>query len=281
MFDVLGLLFGFAHTPTLPAVTAFEVPAAPTRIGQSVAPIVDAKAALVFDVKSGVTLFAQSADEHRAIGSLTKLATALVTRDAFKLDDVVTISKNAASQPPAKAWLRAGEQMTVGELLKCLLIASANDAAVALAEHYPGGATQFVAAMNAKVRTLDLRDTHFTNPAGLDDVGNYATARDIARLARAFERDVVLAQIAASANGAATSVDGKVTHSLVSTNNLFGSYLDIRGLKTGTTDEAGDCLAALSRNSRGADILAVVLNSPNRWQEAKILLEWADEAHAW
>ena len=279
MFNALSLLFGLA-----PAFVELQVPPAP-RAPMSAsafpAPIVVAPSALVIDAASGVTLFSKSADRERPIASLTKLMTAIVVREHYALTDVVTVSRTASLVEPAKAWLQAGEKITVRELLSALLIASANDAALALAEHFPGGTDAFVVAMNAKATALNLHHTHFANPVGLDDPDNYSTARDLSVIASYVLRDTLIASLVATDKAAAHSLDGKLTHPLTSTNKLFGSYLDIRGLKTGSTPAAGECLAALARNGRGADVLAIVLDSPQRFQEAKILLEWANTAHSW
>lgn len=279
MFDALTLLFG---APS--AFVELQVPPAPrvpAVIFTSPAPIVVAPTALVIDLDSGVSLYEKSADVERPIASLTKLMTAIVVREQYRLDDVVTVSRAASLVEPAKAWLQAGEKITVRELLAALLIASANDAALALAEHFPGGTDAFVAAMNAKATALNLHHTHFANPIGFDDVGHYSTARDLSVLASYVLRDTLIAALVATDKAVAHSLDGRLTHPLTSTNKLFGTYLDVRGLKTGSTPEAGECLAALARNSRGVDVLAIVLDSPDRFQEAKVLLEWANTAHRW
>lgn len=275
MLNLLSFVFGLAEPRALPDVRLITVAAAPILTTKSVAPVIEAPSALVLDLGSGKILYEKNIHDRVAVASLTKLMTALVVRENFELNEVVTVSRLAASQEPAKIWLNAGEQITVGNLLKGLLIASGNDVAVALAEHFPGGSEKFVARMNQKARALNLKNTHFANPVGFDDPGNFSSAYDLSLLARLALRDEVLKTIFATQNGEAADVSGRNVHQLTSTNRLFGSYLDIRGLKTGSTELAGECLAAIAKKN-GRETLALVLNSPNRFQEAKVLLEWAE-----
>jgi len=280
MFDALSLLFSTKMAAQLPDPMMLAIAPIPEISEPYPAPVIAADSAFIIDLASGKVLFEQNADKPRPIASLTKLMTAIVARDSFGLDDIVTVSAHAAAQPPAKIWLRQGEHMTVEQLLHAALIASGNDAATALAEHFPGGIESFVAAMNAKAKTLGLRHTHFANPIGFDDAENYSSARDISLLAQRVLRDPVLRGIVETAKENLESADG-IAHAFHSTNHLFGSYLDIRGLKTGTTPAAGQCLAAIARGDQGNDVLAIVLDSPSRFNETKIMLEWALANHSW
>jgi len=280
MFDALSLLFGTTMAVQLPDPQQLTVAPIPQISEPYPAPVVAAESALVIDIESGKVLFQQNVDEPRPIASLTKLMTAIVARDAFALDEIVIVSKHAAEQPPAKVWLKEYEQITVEQLLNAALIESGNDAAVALAEHFPGGLDNFVAAMNAKAATLGLRHTHFANPLGFDDEANYSSARDISLIAQRVLRDPVLRDIVETQKKTIESEDG-IRHQLESTNDLFGSYLDIHGLKTGTTPAAGQSLAAIARGNRENNVFAIVLDSPSRFHEAKIMLEWALSSHRW
>lgn len=276
LFTFLGLTF---HTPELPSLELLTIHPVPQLIELRPAPIVQASSALVLDLDSGKTLYEQKAYEQKAIASLTKLMTAVVARENFELAEIVTISKNAAEQPPAKIWLRTGERITVENLLRATLIESANDAATALAEHL--GEEEFVEKMNAKAIVLGLRNTHFANPIGYDDPENYGTTYDLALLSGYVLRDPLLREIAATQRDIVTDTQQINTHHLLSTNILFNTYLDIRGLKTGSTDAAGECLAAIAQNENGNRVLAIVLDSPNRFQEAKIMLSWALDNFRW
>ncbi len=283
MFELLAFVFGLSTPTDLPPVELAALQPVPQLVGESPAPVVNAKAALIYDLGSGKVLYEKNAHERRPIASLTKLMTAIVVRKNYDLKEIVTVSENAAAQPPAKVWLRPSEQISVEALLQAALIESGNDAATALAEHYAGGESAFVAAMNTKVTQLGLKNTHFTNPVGYDDENgeNYSSAYDLALLGGYVRRDPVLKKIVGTHRTSVLSTNGKIRHNLVSTNILFNSYLDIQGLKTGSTVDAGEGVAAIARMTSGQDVLAIVLDSPNRFQEAKTLLEWADRNHRW
>jgi D-alanyl-D-alanine carboxypeptidase (penicillin-binding protein 5/6) len=279
MLDAVFSLLGFTQpVGILPPASVLEIVAPPQLRGEELAPVVKAEAALIMDVKTGSILYEKNAQTKKPIASLTKLITALVVKENYQLSDTVTVSKNAAEQPPAKVWLLPGEKITVENLLKALLISSANDAATALAEKI--GEEKFVKKMNEKVNKLGLLNTHFSNAVGYDAVDNYSTAYDIARLAGYFLRDDLLREIVATENTSITSVNG-VKRNLFSTNKLHGTYLTMRGLKTGITDEAGECFAGIAEGANGQQVLAIVLNSPSRMQENKALLTWALTNFRW
>lgn len=279
MFESFFAMLGLASEPTppLPPLEILEIHATP-QLKKFSEPVVKAKAAIVVDLDSGKILWSKNPDAKLPIASLTKLMTAVVARENYRLDDIVVASKNASEQPTAKIWLKVGEKISVENLLKALLIESANDAATALAENID--AEVFVAKMNAKSAALGLTNSHFANPVGYDDEKNFATTRDLATLAQYFLRDDVLRKIVATNKTGIDSIDG-VHHELYSTNNLFGSYLQIRGLKTGLTDSAGQCTATIAEIGNGKQVLAIILNSPNRFQEAKSLITWAEENFRW
>lgn len=277
-FATLGLTVAAPALPPLPVEIGLNPPPVAAAAAQ---PVVAAESALVVDLGSGQVLWEKNAYARRPIASLTKLMTAIVARENFALDEKVAVGASAAAVEPAKMWLLPGEEIRVGALLRGLLIASANDAALTLAAHFAGGEAAFVAAMNERAAVLGLTDTHFANPIGFDDPQNYSTAHDLALLASYFLRDDFLAAAAATAQTSVSDTTGRHVHSLKSTNELFGSYLAIAGLKTGTTDEAGACVAALARGPHGQQILAIVLHSPDRFQEAKGLLDWALTTHRW
>ncbi|MFA5351755.1 MAG: D-alanyl-D-alanine carboxypeptidase family protein [Candidatus Gracilibacteria bacterium] len=280
MLNAVFSLLGFSQPiATLPPASVLEIVAPPQLRGEELAPVVKAEAALVMDVKTGSILFEKNAQTQLPIASLTKLVTALVAKENYQLNDVVVVSENADKQPPAEAHLLTGEEITVENLLKALLINSANDAATALAEKM--GEEEFVVKMNDKVSKLGLLNTHFSNAVGYDEEGNYSTAYDLARLAGYFLRDDLLREIVATQSTMVASVNGGIRHQLSSTNKLYGTYLTMRGLKTGTTDEAGECFAGIAEGENGQQVLAIVLNSPSRMQEDKALLTWALTNFRW
>ena len=170
--------------------------------------------------------------------------------------------------------LTAGEQLTVRDLLYGLLLPSGNDAAVALAEHVAGNEEAFVVLMNATAADLGLENTHFTSPHGLGSPDETASAADLTALARRALADPVFSEIVATTEA---SVSGR---ELKNTNQLLGSFAGADGVKTGTTDEAGECLVA-SATRDGHRELVVLLGSQDRYGEASALLNWANSAWQW
>jgi len=281
MLESFFALLGLANEPEIeiPPLEILEIHSAPQMVTEFSEPLVGATAAIVTDLNSGRILFEQNIDKKLPIASLTKLMTAIIARENYDLSEIVVVSENASRQPPAKVWLQRGEKISVANLLKATLIESGNDAATALAEKI--GVEEFVAKMNSKTIALGLQNTHFTNPVGFDNEANYSTARELALLANYFLRDDFLQKIVKTHKERITDVNEKIVHYLVSTNILFNGYLEIRGLKTGSTDEAGECVIAIAVNPQEKPILALVLNSPNRFQEAKGMLAWAIENWRW
>jgi D-alanyl-D-alanine carboxypeptidase (penicillin-binding protein 5/6) len=222
-------------------------------------PQVTGRAYLVENGVTGEILLAHDLRERVPIASITKLMTVLLTLEHARLSDVVTISPLAAEVGESSANLRAGEQLTVRELLEAALIQSANDAADALAIYVGGGSeSRFVAMMNARARRLGLRDTHFARPDGLDAPGHFSSARDVTFLARLLMHRPAVRQIVRQRT--ATISGGEVLHTW---NDLLYSYPGIFGVKTGHTSAAGWSEVAAARR-RGVTIYATLLGSPDR-----------------
>src|SRR5206468_7718118 len=158
-------------------------------------PEVSARAYLVENGATGEVLGQRQDRERLPIASITKLMTVLVVLQHTSLDDVVTVSRQAAAVGESSIYLRKGEQLTVHELVEAALIQSANDAAVALAEYVGGSQEAFVAMMNAEAGRLGLRDTHFANPDGLDAPSHYSSAHDVTRLARIAMKNRVIRDV--------------------------------------------------------------------------------------
>ena len=243
-------------------------------IQTNVPPTVTAASVLMIELPSGATLFEKAPVELHPPASTAKLMTALVVRAEVPLDDVAVITPTAAGTGGSSMGLVAGERLTVSDLLHGLLLPSGNDAAVALAEHVAGSEADFVAMMNARARAIGLQSTRFANAHGLDAPDQLTTALDLALLASAAMQDAELASIVAKP---VANVAGRA---LVNTNELLSTYAGADGVKTGTTDEAGECLiAAVSRNSRR--LLLVELGSSERYEDARKLLDYAATAFAW
>src|SRR5258706_10812824 len=158
-------------------------------------PIISAQGALAVDLDSGVTLYDKAADQRLLPASTTKIMTALVAMDYYSLNDVVTIPIMEIDADNQRMGLIPGEQITFENLLYGLLVYSASDAAMALAENYPGGLENFVAAMNQKAALLHLENTHFVNPVGLDGGEHYSTAKDMVRLSEVAMENPVFAKV--------------------------------------------------------------------------------------
>jgi D-alanyl-D-alanine carboxypeptidase (penicillin-binding protein 5/6) len=235
-------------------------------------PRVAGHAYLVENGATGEILLAHDARTRVPIASITKLMTILLTLEHAKPGDIVTVSPQAAAVGESSAGLRAGERLTVRELLEAALIQSANDAADALAIHVGRGSqARFVAMMNVRARQLGLSDTHYVRPDGLDAPGHVSSARDVTLLARLLmHRPVVRAIVR---QGAATISGGRTLHTW---NDLLSSYPGIYGVKTGHTSAAGWNEIAAARR-RGVSIYATVLGSRDRdTRNASLvrLLDW-------
>jgi D-alanyl-D-alanine carboxypeptidase (penicillin-binding protein 5/6) len=236
-------------------------------------PSPDARAFYVVNASTGEVLAAHDGRERLPIASITKLMTALVALQHLQLDQVVTVSARAARVGEERIPLRAGQQITVRDLLKGALIQSANDAADALASAASGGdVQQFVDWMNERARQLGLRDTHFARPDGLDAPGHVSSARDIAVLAQVAMRVPVVREIVRERTD---TIEGGAV-ALHTWNDLLGVFPGTIGVKTGHTDAAGWCEVAAARRP-GYTIYAVILGSPTRAQrnaDLERLLEW-------
>jgi serine-type D-Ala-D-Ala carboxypeptidase (penicillin-binding protein 5/6) len=229
--------------------------AAAAEIGRP--PAVDADAMLVA-TRSGEILYARNGREQLPMASITKLMTALVALDSSRPSRVVRVHPAAVGIGGSSIFLRAGERLTVRDLLAAALIQSANDAAVALAAATTNGdISAFVARMNRKARVLGLENTHFANPEGLDAPGHYSSARDVLTLAQeAMSRGVVRRLVARRGK----RIPGR---SLFTWNDLLRTYPGVFGVKTGHTSGAGWCQVAVARRD-GSTVYAVILGSATR-----------------
>ncbi|WP_182885829.1 D-alanyl-D-alanine carboxypeptidase family protein [Microbispora sp. H10885] len=247
---------------------------------RSAAPSVTASEAYLVDVTTGTIQFAKRETRRVPVASLTKVMTAYVVRRRARLDDVVTITKadvkHALAGGASAAGLRAGERLTVRDLLYALMLPSGADAAHALAERYGPGTAKFVAQMNDTAKRLGLRDTRYANPDGLPSKG-YSTARDQATLAVAALGDPVIATVARSPKRAVTKSRLHRAHVWRNTNELLKD--GAVGLKTGYTRQAGYCLSfAVTRDDRTyVGVLLGERSERARYTTARRLLDWIDE----
>jgi len=221
-------------------------------------PDISAETAVVIDGRTGETLYAKRANKRHAIASTTKIVTALVARDGAGLDETFTASDYKPAPVESQLGLKHGEKLSLRDLLKALMLPSANDAAMTIAEGL-GSRSAFVDTMNAKAEELGLEGTSFANPIGLDDPDNYSTAHDLALAARQLLRDPALAKIVDSPRARLTTGDKPRT--VTNRNRLVGQYPWVTGVKTGHTRQAGYVLVG-SATRAGVPVISVVTGEP-------------------
>ena len=243
------------------------------------APEINAKSAVLMEAETGTVLFTKNAAEALPPASVTKIMTLLlvaeaIAADEIKLEDKVTVSANAASMGGSQIFIKEGEQFTVEELLKSAVIASANDASVALAELLAGSEDAFVSKMNERAAALGMKNTVFENATGLDDtVENHTTsAYDIALMSRELLKHQTVTKYS---NVWQDSIrDGEFI--LTNTNRLVRFYDGCTGLKTGSTDKAGFCVSATAKRG-GMHLIAVIMGAESRDERnnaARALLDY-------
>jgi serine-type D-Ala-D-Ala carboxypeptidase (penicillin-binding protein 5/6) len=238
---------------------------------------IKAPSAVLMEAQTGKILYEKNDHEQRACASITKVMTLLLVMEALDsgkigLNDTVTTSEHAASMGGSDIWLEPGETMSVDDMLKATVIASANDAAVALAEYVAGSEDEFVAQMNQRAKELGMKDTVFKNVNGLDEDGHVTSAYDIALMSRELIKHEKIFDY--TKTWMDNVRDGKTQ--LVNTNKLLKSYQGITGLKTGTTGKAGSCISATAERN-GVSLIAVVLGSSttsDRFNSAATLLDY-------
>lgn len=265
-------------TPVPPSGSPSPFPSALSTPSPSASgpPEIEAKAAVLADLDTGQVLFAQRGSEARPIASVTKIMTALVVLERTSPEDVVTVSEEAAPSPTSyglsELKLLPGERITVRELLYALLLQSANDAAVALAEHVGGSVGGFVKLMNRRARALGLTDTKFFSPSGIDDRGR-STARDLVTISREAYRYPLFADLVATRFHDVAAPEGAEPRRIQNRNVLLWLYPGAIGVKTGFTTAAGFCVVAAAERE-GRRLLAVVLGATGEpFSEAAVLLD--------
>jgi serine-type D-Ala-D-Ala carboxypeptidase (penicillin-binding protein 5/6) len=237
--------------------------------------LASAKAAIVVDASDGALMFGKSEQQRRAIASTTKLMTALLALEHSRPSAVFTAPAYGGLPQESKIDLRRGERMRVGDLLEALLLESANDAAVTLAEGISGSRRAFVDAMNERARQLGLRDTSYANPIGLDAPGNYSTASDLARLAIRLLRNRRFARVVDSSEAVLES--GARRRVVDNRNRLVARFRFVDGIKTGHTQQAGYLLVGAGHGRGGARVVTVVMGEPGesaRDADTLALLRW-------
>jgi D-alanyl-D-alanine carboxypeptidase len=258
-----------AVRPTLAGPTI----AGPTIAGPTIAgPTIASRFAILVDARSGAVLWTRHATTARAPASLTKMLTALLVRASLPLDAVAVTGKDAARTPPSKLALKPGQKITVGQALAALMVISANDMAVLLADRTAGSVRRFETAMNLASQHLGLRQSSWHSTNGLDAPAHRSSAYDLAILARAVLRDPWLAKTVRTEKVVFTTPD-RHRHELNAHSRFLREYQGAVGVKTGFTDQAGRCLAAAATRN-GRTLIAIVLHSPDPPADATQLMNW-------
>jgi D-alanyl-D-alanine carboxypeptidase (penicillin-binding protein 5/6) len=280
----IGLLLISAATLTPSIALAKNVAAQPVHVRTAIAPhqfppwrVAPAHGILLKELNSGRVLYEHDAGKRMSPASLTKIMSALVILERGQLDDLVTISPNAARAHKTHLRVKTGQVFRLEDLLRAMLIMSANDACLAAVEHVGGDEAQFVTLMNAKSAALGLADTHFNNGCGFDNPDQYSTAEDLAALSVIALDQPIFRQLVREERAIITPVNGHHAYVLHNTNRLLGRIPGVEGIKTGFTSKAGRCLIAkVSQN--GSDLLLVILNSKRRWNTATNLITYGLQA---
>ncbi len=236
-------------------------------------PKVLASAAVLVDGKTGRVLWARNAHERRQVASTTKIMTALLALRKLQPNDIVTVDKSVPRVPLVREGLRAGERVQAWKLFYSLLLYSGNDDALALAIAVGGDKWTFIRSMNAEAKKLGLHDTHYSTPSGVKDADNYSSAWDLAALTRVAMRNSRFRHVVQTRVEHVKWSAPTFAKIYLNNNRLLGTYIGADGVKTGYTHKSGPCLVA-SATRGDVSLIAVVLNSPNMYDDTKRLLDF-------
>lgn len=255
----------------------------PRLVQDTLGPATRAASVVVLDLETGAVLTSLEPSAVRPVASLTKILTAVTAVRRAPADDIVTVSDHAIAVGRRGANMRlvAGETIAVRDVLAGLLIPSANDAAVALAEHVAGSEGRFTEMMEETARTLGLSRTRAANATGFDANTSFSSAYDVALVLAEAWGDPLLGPLLRAEELDVAATTGWPVHHLRTTNRLLGVRTDILGGKTGLTDAAGENLAVVAESPDGHPVVAVVLGSANRFADMDNLLNWTFWAYRW
>ena len=278
----VSLLWGFeaANAATSRAMYDVKPLARPEVEGLVVSPDdklqnLTARSAVVLDAATGLVIYQRDMDARRYPASTTKIMTLIVALEKGNLEDTVTVSKNAAGMEGSTLWLEPGDKVPLRELLYGMMMASGNDATIAVAEHIAGSVPAFAQLMNDKAREIGAKDTHFVNPNGLPDENHYTTAHDMALIAAYGYRLPEFEEIVSTKEITFPWVKDD-TRRLRNENQMLWLYEGGNGVKTGYTDAAGRCLVSGAKED-GLQLVAVVLDSVYMWNDSIALLDYGFE----
>src|SRR3989344_1349545 len=244
-------------------------------------PVIDAKAGLVYDTRSGRFLFAKNSRIKLPVASLTKILSAIVVLENLDTKETVVIPKEALRVDEEKQSLYLGEEITIQNLLRLMLIESSNDAAYALAYYANTKGINFVDKMNEKAQLLNMSDSNFLDPAGLND-NAYSSVEDLLKLVKYSFRYDQIWEILIEKSIVVKSNDGKIEHKIESTDQLLGVIPDIFGGKTGYTDSALGCMIlVVNIPDKNDKLISIVLGSRSRFDDTNKLIDWVKSAYRW
>lgn len=249
----------------------YQLHSFPYVINKYLNPEISAEGVYIVDLDSFSPFFERNTHQRFLPASTTKIITALVVYDRYKIDDVLTVKRTI--QEGQIMGLARDEKITTENLLYGILVHSANDAAYVLADNYKGGVDKFVETMNKKTQEIGMKNSSFKNPAGLDDFGQYTTPFDLALAARGLLNNKTLAKIVAIKNITVSDVDFKYFHTLKNVNKLLGEIPGIGGLKTGYTLDAGENLVSFYKKNSHR-FLIVILKSEDRFSDTQKIIDW-------
>ncbi len=242
------------------------------------APYISAQSAIVVDVDSKAVMYMKNPDLKLHPASTTKMLTALVAIDQYKLDTVASVS--SPLRVGQVMFLQQDENITVENLLKGLLIHSANDAAYVLADLDPNGMDGFVAKMNRKLEAFGIKDSYFLEPAGLSNGRHLSTVHDLAIIGSHLMENDTLVKMVSTKSETVYDVTNAIPHDLIAINQLLDKVPGIKGIKTGWTESAGECFVSYVERD-GHRIVTAVLGSYDRFGETVKLVDWAFTNHQW
>ncbi|SJZ33863.1 D-alanyl-D-alanine carboxypeptidase (penicillin-binding protein 5/6) [Garciella nitratireducens DSM 15102] len=235
---------------------------------------ISCESAIVIEQNTGRILYSKNIDRKRAMASTTKIMTAIVAIENGHLDDIITISQNAAEIEGSSIYLEANEHLTLEELLYGLMLRSGNDAAYAIAEYIGGGNVEkFINMMNRKAEEIGANNTHFMNPHGLHDKQHYTTAHDLAKITAYAMKNETFKKIISTKNKTISWENHEWNRSLTNKNKMLWNYQGGNGVKTGYTTDAGKCFVS-SAFRNNIQLIAVVLKSNDIWKDATALLDY-------
>lgn len=264
-------------------VALFPVDTIPVLVASPSAKVTDlavtAKSVYITDVQSGSVLYKKNELLQRSPASTTKLLTALVVLSEYHLDDTIVVPSLVFDG--AKIGLKQGQVFTVEALLQAMLIQSANDAALTLARSYPQGEAVFIDRMNQMAEKIGMTNSHFTNAAGFDDPAQYSTAYDLSLLSREVMKDDFLRAVVGTKELTIADTTQTFHYPLVSTNQLLFENAAVVGIKTGTTEQAGQVLITQYEYPDKKPILAVLMGSDDRFADTAAVVEWVYTQYSW